>query len=119
MLAPCALGAVLNDISIPQIKARVIAGASNNQLAAARHDAMLRQQGILYTPDYAINAGGIIDIFYERVGHDHQRVLAHIESIGDTLNEIFQRSDASDRPTGEIANELAEERFLKSQPVMA
>tara|TARA_R110002095_G_scaffold209748_1_gene196518 strand:- start:67 stop:1137 length:1071 start_codon:yes stop_codon:yes gene_type:complete len=119
VLAPCALGAILNDISIPRIKARVIAGASNNQLAAPRHDAMLRQQGILYTPDYAINAGGIIDIFYERVGHDHHRVLAHIESIGETLNEIFQRADGSDRPTGEIANELAEERFLKRQATTA
>ncbi|MFT5721258.1 MAG: leucine dehydrogenase [Motiliproteus sp.] len=115
VLAPCALGAVLNDISIAQIKARVIAGASNNQLAAPRHDALLRQQGILYTPDFAINAGGIIDVFYERVGHDHRQVLAHIEAIGDTLNEIFQRADAADRPTGEIANELAEERFLKRQ----
>ncbi|MFT6914908.1 MAG: leucine dehydrogenase [Motiliproteus sp.] len=117
VLAPCALGAVLNDRSIPQIRARVIAGAANNQLASPRHDALLRQQGILYTPDYAINAGGIIDIFHERVGHDHQRVLAHIEEIGDTLDEIFQRADAADRPTGEIANELAEERFLSQQPL--
>ncbi|MEH6471061.1 MAG: Glu/Leu/Phe/Val dehydrogenase [Halopseudomonas sp.] len=119
VLAPCALGAVLNDDSIPQIKASVIAGASNNQLAAPRHDAMLRQRGILYTPDYAINAGGIIDVFYERVGHDHHKVLAHIESIADTLDEIFKRADASDRPTGEIANALAEERFIKRQPVLA
>lgn len=112
VLAPCALGAVLNDQSIPQIKARVIAGASNNQLAAPRHDAMLRNHGILYTPDYAINAGGIIDVYYERVGHDHHKVLAHIESISDTLEQIFQRADDANRPTGEIANELAEERFM-------
>lgn len=117
VLAPCALGAVLNDQSIPQIKARVIAGASNNQLAAPRHDAMLRQQGILYTPDYAINAGGIIDVYYERVGHDHQRVRAHIESIAGTLEQIFQRADEADRPTGEIANELAEERFMNPETV--
>jgi leucine dehydrogenase len=118
VLAPCALGAVLNDDSIPQIKAQVIAGASNNQLAAPHHDQMLRNKGILYTPDYAINAGGIIDVFYERVGHDHHKVLAHIESIADTLEQIFQRADASDRPTGEIANELAEERFMKQQPAL-
>ena len=117
VLAPCALGAVLNDQTIPQINARVIAGASNNQLAAPRHDAMLRQQGILYTPDYAINAGGIIDIYYERVGHDHHQVRAHIESIADTLEQIFQRADESNRPTGEIANELAEERFMNPEAV--
>lgn len=113
VLAPCALGAVLNDESIPLIKAQVIAGAANNQLAAQRHDLMLRERGILYAPDYAINAGGIIDIFYERIGHEHNKVRAHIESIADTLNEIFRRADSQDRPTGEIANELAEERFMK------
>ena len=113
VLAPCALGAVLNDDSIPMIKARVIAGASNNQLAAQRHDLMLRERGILYAPDYALNAGGIIDIYYERIGHEHTKVRAHIESIADTLLEIFRRADQQDRPTGEIADELAEERFMK------
>ncbi len=119
VLAPCALGAVLNDQSIPQIKARVIAGASNNQLAAPRHDAMLRNQGILYTPDYAINAGGIIDIYYERIGHDHHKVRTHIESIAATLEQIFLRADEANRPTGEIANELAEERFMSPDAVIA
>lgn len=113
VLAPCALGAVLNDDSIPLIKAQVIAGASNNQLAAQRHDLMLRERGILYAPDYAINAGGIIDIFYERIGHEHNKVRAHIETISDTLMEIFRRADSQDRPTGEVADELAEERFMK------
>ena len=113
VLAPCALGAVLNDDSIPLIKAQVIAGASNNQLAAQRHDLMLRERGILYAPDYAINAGGIIDIFYERIGHEHNKVRAHIETISDTLMEIFRRADLQDRPTGEVADELAEERFMK------
>ena len=113
VIAPCALGAVLNDDSIPLIKAKVVAGASNNQLASQRHDLMLRERGILYAPDYVLNAGGIIDIFYERVGHEHTKVRAHIETIADTLTEIFSRADAQDRPTGEIANELAEERFMK------
>ncbi|GGB87122.1 leucine dehydrogenase [Marinobacterium zhoushanense] len=112
VLAPCALGAVLNDFSIPQIKAKVIAGAANNQLALAKHDQMLQQRGILYAPDYVINAGGIIDIYYERVGHEHTKVRAHIDTIADTLQEIFRRADDSGRPTGEIANELAEERFM-------
>lgn len=113
VIAPCALGAVLNDDSIPLIKAKVVAGASNNQLASQRHDLMLRERGILYAPDYVLNAGGIIDIFYERVGHEHTKVRTHIETIADTLTEIFSRADEQDRPTGEIANELAEERFMK------
>lgn len=113
VLAPCALGAILNDHSIPLIKASVIAGASNNQLAEARHDAALKERGILYAPDFAINAGGIIDIFYERVGHTPEKVSRHIETIGETLAEIFSRSDASGEPTGAIANTLAEERFMR------
>ena len=113
VIAPCALGAILNDESIPLIKAKVIAGAANNQLASQRHDLMLRERGILYAPDYVLNAGGIIDIFYERIGHEHTKVRAHIETIADTLYEIFRRADTQDRPTGEIANELAEERFTR------
>lgn len=117
VLAPCALGAILNDHSIPLIKASVIAGASNNQLAEARHDGVLKERGILYAPDFAINAGGIIDIFYERVGHTPEKVSRHIETIGETLAEIFSRSDASGAGTGAIANQLAEERFLLAKAI--
>ncbi|SFG18986.1 Leu/Phe/Val dehydrogenase [Neptunomonas qingdaonensis] len=113
VLAPCALGAILNDNSIAAIKATVIAGAANNQLASARHDMMLKQRGILYAPDFAINAGGIIDIFYDRVGHSPEKVSRHIETIAETLDEIFRRSDATGTPCGMIANTLAEEHFLK------
>lgn len=111
VIAPCALGASLNDESIPQIKAKVVAGAANNQLAEAKHDLALKERGILYAPDFAINAGGIIDIAYERSGYDLDKAKAHIETIGVTLTEIFDRSDKESRPTGEIANELAEERI--------
>ncbi len=113
VIAPCAMGAVLNDISIPQIRARVIAGAANNLLERPAHDQALKDKGILYAPDFAINAGGIIDVFYERKGAAPEEVRAHVNSIGDTLSEIFIRSDESGRPTGTIANELAEERFRK------
>ncbi|WP_415898931.1 Glu/Leu/Phe/Val family dehydrogenase [Neptuniibacter sp. QD48_11] len=111
VVAPCALGASLNDETIPQIKAKVIAGAANNQLARPHHDHELHKRGILYAPDYAINAGGIIDISYERSGYDAEKAKAHIEGIGDTLSEIFNRSVQEDRPTGEIADELAQERI--------
>ncbi|WP_461537764.1 Leu/Phe/Val dehydrogenase [Spongorhabdus nitratireducens] len=119
VLAPCALGAVLNDNTIPELKAAVIAGAANNQLAAAHNDQMLKNKGILYTPDFVINAGGIIDVYYEQSGHQHENVRNHIESIADTLDEIFQRSDADGQPTGEVANRIAEERFMRETLVSA
>lgn len=109
--APCALGAVLDDATIPAIRARVVAGAANNQLALPRHDRALRERGILYAPDYCINAGGIIDIYYEGPAYDSAVVEAHLQRIGSTLAEIFQRADAEDRPTGEIADRMAETRF--------
>ncbi|WP_416398906.1 Glu/Leu/Phe/Val family dehydrogenase [Allohahella sp. A8] len=114
VLAPCALGAVLNDSSIPRIQAKVVAGAANNQLERPEHDAALQKRGILYAPDFAINAGGIIDVFYERTNHDHHKVRAHVETIGTTLDEIFTRARSEGLPTGTIANRLAEERFRRS-----
>ncbi len=111
VVAPCALGAVLNDQSIAKLQATVIAGAANNQLEHPHHDEALMKRGILYTPDFVINAGGIIDVFHERTDHDADKVRAHVESIGETLHEIFTRSERDGRPTGAIANELAEERF--------
>lgn len=111
VVAPCALGAILNDDSVSRIQAPIIAGAANNQLARPEHDEMLRQRGILYAPDFVINAGGIINIHYERIGGEPEMVRKHIESIGATLEEIFSQSDRDGLPTGRIANRLAEERF--------
>ncbi|MDX1635621.1 MAG: Glu/Leu/Phe/Val dehydrogenase dimerization domain-containing protein [Marinobacter sp.] len=111
VVAPCAMGAVLNDASIAKLQAPIIAGAANNQLARPEHDSALWQQGILYAPDFVINAGGIIDIHYERTGGSPDQVRRHLDGIGETLAEIFRRSERDSRPTGEIANRLAEERF--------
>ncbi|WP_165855615.1 Glu/Leu/Phe/Val family dehydrogenase [Marinobacter sp. JSM 1782161] len=111
VVAPCALGAVLNDTSIPKLQAKVVAGAANNQLERPEHDAALQKRGILYAPDFVINAGGIIDVFHERTDHDHNRIRAHVESIGATLDEIFTRAGREGLPTGTIADHLAEERF--------
>ncbi|QBM16156.1 leucine dehydrogenase [Marinobacter sp. JH2] len=116
VVAPCAMGAVLNDQSIPALRAAIVAGAANNLLDRPEHDAVLKQRGILYAPDFAINAGGIIDVFYERTNGSPEQIRAHVDTIGDTLSEIFQRSDRTGRATGEIANELAEERFRKHAP---
>ena len=113
VFAPCALGAILNDSTIPQLKASIVAGAANNQLAEARHGVELMKRGILYAPDYVINAGGIIDVYHERIGFDRAVLLKHIEGIHDNLMEVFERARKEERPTGEVADAIAEERFQR------
>ncbi|PLW82065.1 amino acid dehydrogenase [Kineobactrum sediminis] len=109
ILAPCAMGAVLDNDSIPRLRAGIVAGAANNQLAAAEHCAQLQDHGILYCPDFLINAGGIIDVHHQRVGSADTVRLAHVKRIEITLAEVLRRSDASRSPTHEIAEELARE----------
>ncbi len=112
VLAPCALGAAINDQTLPDIKAKVIAGAANNQLAREEMGELLSQRGILYAPDYVINAGGVIDIFHQRMESSSNEALrAHIEQIGDTLKEIYTRAEKENTATNRIANVIAEERF--------
>lgn len=111
VFAPCALGAVLNAQSIPQIRAPVIAGAANNQLATPADGQRLLDHGLLYAPDYVLNAGGIIDIHHERIGYDASAVEAHLARIGDTLTAIFERARTEQQPTGVIADAMAEAIF--------
>ncbi|MGI9477660.1 MAG: Leu/Phe/Val dehydrogenase [Hyphomicrobiaceae bacterium] len=110
ILAPCALGGVLSKTSIPQIKATVIAGAANNQLATEADGDRLQDRGILYAPDYVINAGGIISVAAERDDAATQAtVAAQIARIGDRLTEIYTHSKTSGRPPHEVADEMARE----------
>ncbi|MET1078229.1 MAG: Glu/Leu/Phe/Val dehydrogenase dimerization domain-containing protein [Pseudomonas sp.] len=111
VFAPCAMGGIINLQSLEALRAPVIAGAANNQLADAQLAEELQRRGVLYAPDYAINAGGIIDIGYERSGGSTAQLKAHIESIGDTLRLIFQRADREGRTTTSIADSLAHERL--------
>ncbi len=113
VFAPCAMGAIINDRTLEQLQATIVAGAANNQLAANRHGAALMERGILYAPDYVINAGGVIDVSYERVGVDRDKMLRHVEEIYGTLMEVFRRSGQERLPTSVIADHLAEERFRK------
>lgn len=106
--APCALGATVNDNTIDRIKATIIAGCANNQLAEARHDQLLRDKGILYAPDYVINAGGIINVSFEK-DYDKAKATAKVEEIYATLLDIFGRADAQQKPTGIIADQMARE----------
>lgn len=116
VFAPCALGAVLNDQTIPRLEAAIVAGSSNNQLARAYHGETLMRRGVLYAPDYAINAGGIINIAHENrmTGqYDEAGATAAVDRIGETLDEIFARAEAEARPTSEIADQMAEERLTE------
>ncbi len=113
VFAPCALGAIINDETLKVLKAPVVAGSSNNQLAEPRHGLELHKRGILYAPDYVINAGGVINISHEGAGYDQDRAFAHVAKIHDTLMEIFKRSAAAGMPTFQAADRLAEERFRR------
>lgn len=116
VLAPCALGGILNEHSIPQLRARIVAGAANNQLLRDEDGERLYQRGILYAPDYVINAGGIISIAggYLR-SMDTQQVDARIAGIENTLAEIFEESARSKLPTNVIADALARQRMAEGQ----
>lgn len=122
VFAPCALGGILNAKTIPEIKAKVIAGAANNQLDDEDSDGIaLMRRGILFAPDYVINAGGIIsvesEVHKERVSDDVR--AAKIARIADTLTEIFEKGDREGAPTGRIANELAEARIDSKRRAMS
>lgn len=111
VLAPCALGAVLNDETVGTIRAGIVAGAANNQLAEDRHGDALRQRGILYAPDYVINAGGVIDAAMDMTGFDRHALLAKLRGIGDTLTEVFIEAEARGVSTHVVADRIAEARF--------
>lgn len=121
ILAPCALGAILNDRTIPGLKVDIIAGAANNQLAEKKHDAMLKDLNILYAPDYAINSGGVTSVGYEyywRVGQNPfgkpltmEAMTAHVKNIEEILLSVFAIARGKGIPTGEAADQLAENIF--------
>jgi leucine dehydrogenase len=116
VFAPCALGAILNDATIPSLRCAIVAGSANNQLARAEHGQALKGRDILYAPDYAINAGGIINIAHEdrrTGGYDRAGALVAVHRIGATLRDIFSRAEQEDRPTSEIADVMAEERLAE------
>ena len=111
VFAPCAMGAVINDLTVARLQACIVAGSANNQLAEDRHGLELARRGVLYAPDYVINAGGVIEVAFGAEG-TKEEITRHVEGIGPTLLEIFARADADKKPTNEIADRLAEERFL-------
>jgi len=111
VFAPCALGAGLNDDTIPHLHARIVAGAANNQLAEPRHGDDLHARGILYAPDYAINAGGLVNVAQEVKGYDANAARERTLKIFDTMWEIFERSKKLNAPTYKVADILVEEKL--------
>jgi leucine dehydrogenase len=110
--APCALGATLSVESVPQLRSRIVAGSANNQLAQPEAAELLSAAGILYAPDYVINAGGAIAInFLELNSRSQAEVDAALAKIGDTLTEIYARADAEGITTAAAADALAASRL--------
>jgi leucine dehydrogenase len=109
--APCALGSALNDSTIPGLQAKIVAGAANNQLAEPRHGDDLHARGILYAPDYAINAGGLVNVAQEAAGYDQAKATKKTLEIFDTILDIAQRSERTQTPTYRVADILVEERL--------
>jgi leucine dehydrogenase len=113
VLAPCALGSALNDATIPHINAPIIAGAANNQLAEPHHGDDLNARGILYAPDYAINAGGLVNVAMEVVGYDAAKSRARTMKIYETIYEIAERSQKTGTPTYRVADLMVEEKLAR------
>ncbi|HSQ66242.1 MAG TPA: amino acid dehydrogenase [Polyangiaceae bacterium] len=111
VFAPCALGAGLNDQTIPNLLTPIVAGAANNQLAEARHGDDLHARGILYAPDYAINAGGLVNVAQEVKGYDAKAARDKTLKIYDTMMEIFERSKNLSAPTYKVADMFVEEKL--------
>jgi len=115
VFAPCALGGAISARNVPHIKFGIIAGSANNQLAKHEDARLLMERGILYAPDYVINAGGLINVAAELSpeGYDPEAVMAKLAKIPLTLTEIFQRAEQQKRPTNDIAAEMAMERIRR------
>jgi leucine dehydrogenase len=114
VLAPCALGGVLSAEAVPHLRCQLIAGAANNQLAEDRVAELLAARGVLWAPDFVVNAGGLINIADELGGYDPARARRRVRGIGDTLREIFDVADAAQATPLTAAMELARRRLTTS-----
>ncbi|HYI60230.1 MAG TPA: Glu/Leu/Phe/Val dehydrogenase dimerization domain-containing protein [Acidimicrobiales bacterium] len=115
VFSPCALGAVLSEATIPELRCLAVCGSANNQLATMADGPRLAARGVLYAPDYVANAGGVINIAEERhpsgAPYDRARALARVAGIADTLRDVFARAEADGTTPAEAADRRAEERI--------
>lgn len=112
VFAPCALGAIINDQTIPQLQTTIIAGAANNQLAHTIHGKKLHEKGILFATDYVINAGGLIFAASKYLHTSEEKVSQQIDGIYTSLTEIFKQSAEKNIPANEIADTIAKEKLV-------
>ncbi len=116
IFSPSALGSSISADTLPRIKAKVVAGAANNQLATPEQGYELMQRGMTYAPDYAINAGGLMNIYHEQHGqggYNRKRAFEHVAQIGATITQILERASAENLPAHLVADRMAEERIAK------
>jgi leucine dehydrogenase len=111
IFAPCALGGIINDKTIPQLKVEIVSGAANNVLLEERHGEVLDQKGILYAPDYVANAGGVINVYSELAGWSSARAFRKADEIYDTVLKVFKIAKTDKVPTYVAADRLAEQRI--------
>ncbi|MDZ4712399.1 MAG: Glu/Leu/Phe/Val dehydrogenase [bacterium] len=112
VFSPAALGGIINDETIPKLKVKIVAGAANNQLGdEEKHGKMLKDKGILYAPDYVINAGGLINVYNELEGYNRERALNQASGIYDILKKIIEISKKENVPTEVASRKIAEERI--------
>lgn len=118
IFSPCALGAILNNRTIPKLRASIVAGSANNQLEDEQRDGqMLSERGILYCPDYVINAGGLINVYHEMVGYEEFKAFRHVQGIYGTLTEIFERSQKLKITHNASAYCLADHRIANARQI--
>jgi leucine dehydrogenase len=119
--APCALGGTLNDDTIPRLRCQIVAGSANNQCLRSEHSDALRQRGIVYAPDFVINAGGLLNIAAERApeGYNEGRVLAQVRNIAATLRQILATARAQDISTQSAAIALARSKLAQGRQARA
>ncbi|MBC8589632.1 Glu/Leu/Phe/Val family dehydrogenase [Wansuia hejianensis] len=111
IFTPCAMGAIINDFTIEQLKCKIVAGSANNQLADEKHGDILMEKGILYVPDYVINSGGVINVYEEMQGYNAERAMARAGAIYDSVKKIIEISKRDNIPTYKAADRMAEERI--------
>lgn len=111
IFAPCALGGIINDETLPQFKVEIIAGGANNQLLEPRHGDMVEEMGMQYAPDYVANAGGVINVFGEVADWDAEHALNKADEIYDTVISVFEIAKSDGIPSYQAADRLAERRL--------
>jgi leucine dehydrogenase len=118
IFAPCALGGIINDDTIPQLQVEIVAGAANNQLLEDRHGDVLEERGILYAPDYVANAGGVINVYSELTGWSRDRALRKADEIYETVLSVFRMASDTGIPSYKAADRVAEQRIAAVRGMM-